>query len=131
MARLAGEHRHVGRVEHRAAARELDPRAVVVAVHDRLDAGARRVGRDVDVGDQPDRVRRAVGGRQRRHHVAVVVERGVLEADRPQLLDEHPGEVQLAGRARALLAAAGRLRVDADVAQEAVEDVGGELLGEL
>ena len=60
MAALAGQDRHVGRIEHRAAARELDGGAVVVAVHDRLDPGAGRVGGDVDVRDQPDGVRGAV-----------------------------------------------------------------------
>ena len=81
------------------AARELDARAVVGAVDDRLDAGAGRVGRDVDVGDQPDacgtppwpaawrtrsRVRRARRPRGRS----------------PAALDEHAGEVELARRAR-------------------------------
>ncbi len=131
VAGLAGQHRHVRRVEHRAAARQLDAGAVVVAVHDRLHARARRVRGDVDVGDQPDGVRGAVRGGQGGEDVAVVVERGVVEADRAQLVDEHPREVELAGGARAPGAVARGLRVDADVAQEALQHVGGERLREL
>ena len=80
---------HVGRVEHRAVARQLDRRR-------RRSRGARsaRRRRPARRGScrrgRSARSRRAVDGRrQRGHHVAVVVERGVLEADRLQLLDEH------------------------------------------
>ena len=50
----------VGRVEHGLAAGQLDHAAVVVAVHDRLDAAGGRVGADVHVRDQADH-RRAAG----------------------------------------------------------------------
>ena len=56
VADLRGQLRHRRRVEPRAAARQLDHAAVVVAVDDRLDAGAGRVGAGVDVGDQADDV---------------------------------------------------------------------------
>ena len=98
--------------------------AVVGAVDDRLDPGAGRVGARVDVGDEPDDRRVAVDGAgQRGHHVAVVVELGVLEADGPELLDEHPREVELARRAGRSVAVAAGLGVDADVALEAIEEI--------
>jgi hypothetical protein len=86
----AGQVRHRLRVEHRALARELDRAAIVAAMDDRLDARPRRVGARVDVGDQAHHgVAPAGRRRQRGHHVAVVVERGVLEPDRLELVDEH------------------------------------------
>ena len=39
--------------------RELDHAAVIAPVDERLDAGARRIGRRVDVREQPDRGRQA------------------------------------------------------------------------
>jgi hypothetical protein len=97
-----------------------------------IDAGAGRVRARVDVGDQPDHRRVAVDGAgERGHHVAVVVELGVLDADGRELLDEHPRQVELARGARgAPVAVAARLGVDAHVALEAVQEVGGELLGQ-
>jgi hypothetical protein len=83
------------------------------------------------VRDQADDVRRAVRGRQRGVDVAVLVDPGVLEPELAQLGGEHPGEIELARRARAAVAAAGGLRVDAGVAQEAVEHVRGQLPREL
>ena len=103
-------------------------RAVVGAVHDRLDARAGRVRARVDVRDQADRP--GPSPAQRRGDVAVVVERGVVEADRQQLLHEHARRGRAARRARALLAVALGLGVDADVAQEALQQVGGEGLGQ-
>jgi hypothetical protein len=50
--------------------------------------------------------------------------------DRPQLLDEHAGEVELTGRAGAAPALPRGLGVDAHVAQEALEEVGSDRLGE-
>ena len=132
VALLARQLGHVRRVEHRVVARQLDRAAGVGAVDDRLDARAGRVGARVDVGDEPDHRRVAVDGAgERGHHVAVVVELGVLEADRLELLDEHAREVELARRARsAPVAVAAGLAVDAHVALEAVQEVGGELLGQ-
>ena len=54
VARARGEVRLGGRIEHGARARQRDDAAVVGAVHERLDAGARRVGARVDVGDEAD-----------------------------------------------------------------------------
>ena len=110
---------------------QLDPAAVVVAVHDRLDRRARRVRARVDVGDEADDRRAVDVAGQRRGHVAVVVLGRVLEAGLAQLLDEHAPELELAGRRRALRAAAGRLRVDARVADEAVQEAGRELGGQV
>jgi hypothetical protein len=132
VALLAGQLGHRRGIEHRVVARELDGAAGVGAMDDRLDPRARRVGARVDVGDEPDHRRLAVdGGGKRGHHVAVVVERCVLDADGLQLLDEHPREVELPRRTRgAPVGTAARLGVDAHVALEAVQEVGGELLGE-
>jgi hypothetical protein len=114
-----------GRVHHRIAARQPDRCAVVIAVHERLDARAGRVRARVHVGDQADHG--TVTG-QRRGHVAVLVQRGVGQARRAQLVHQQPREVELAGRARALHAVPARLRVDAHVAQEALEHVRRERL---
>ena len=132
MALLARQLGHRGRVEHRVVARQLDPAALVGAVDDRLDAGAGRVRARVDMGDEADHRRVAVDGAgERGHHVAVVVELGVLDADGRELLDEHARQVELARGARgAPVAVAARLGVDAHVALEAVQEVGGELLGQ-
>ena len=128
---LPAEHRHVGRIESRPVARERDDGAVVVAVHERLDALGGRVRAHVEVGEQADHGSVATGRRgQRGEHVAVVVELGVAEAGLAQLVDEHPGEVELPGRARARLAPRGGLRVHAHVAQEPIEQAGRERLGE-
>ena len=73
--------------------------AGVVLVHDRDDARARRLGRRVDVGDQPDH-RRPGGARQRREDVAVLGQLDVVEADLAQLVDEQPREIELLRGAR-------------------------------
>ena len=58
---------------------QLDRAAGVVAVHERLDVGAGRVGARVHVGDQADR---RAGAGQRGGDVPVLVERGIRQADR-------------------------------------------------
>ena len=73
--------------------------ACVVLVHDRGDAGPRRLGRRVDVGDQADH-RRAVGARQGGKDVAVLGQLDVVETDLGELGDEEPGEIELLGGAR-------------------------------
>jgi hypothetical protein len=95
-------------------------------VDDRLDARSWRVGTRVDVRDQPDD--RPVA-RQRRGDVAVVVQAGVGEPDREQFLDEDAREIELSRRAGTLLAVTLGLRVDADVALEALQQVRGQGLG--
>jgi hypothetical protein len=108
VAGLLAQLRHLLGVEHRAVAGELERPAVVVAVHDRLDAGAGRVRRRVDVRDQAHgRHGAAVVRGERGVHVAVLVERRVLEPDLQELLDEHAREVELAGGARTAVAVAG------------------------
>ncbi len=59
VAHFASEGRHRGRIEHGAAAWQLDDAAVVGAVHDRLDAVGGGVGAHVDVSDQPITMSRA------------------------------------------------------------------------
>ena len=126
---LVGERRHARGIEHGAAARQAQHAAVVAAVHDRLDAGARRVRADVEVREQADhrRAPSTVAG-QRRDHVAASSSVDVVEADRLELAHEHAREVELARAcSETARGVARRLRVDARVAHEAVEDVGGEL----
>ena len=79
--------------------------------------------------DEPDhrRVRRA---RKRREDVAVLRQLDVVEADLAQLVGEEPREVELLGGARVARGALLRLRVDADVAEESLEHVRCQLLGE-
>ena len=130
VALLAGQLGHLRRVEHGVVARQLDRAAGVGAVDDRLDPRARCIGARVDVGEEPDDRRGAVGRGQRGHHVAVVVELGVREAGGLELLDEHAREVELAGGARRPFAIAPGLGVDADVALEALQEIGRDLLGQ-
>ena len=117
-------------LEHGPAARQRDVAAVVVAVHERLDPAAGLVRARVQVGEQADDGRALHGRGQRGEDVALRVLLGVAEPDLAQLLHQHPPELELPRGARAARAVARRLRVDADVAQEAVEDGWGELLGE-
>ena len=99
-------------------------------MHERLDPGPGLVGARVEVREQADHRRALDGGGQRGEDVAVVVLLRVGEAELAQLLHEHPAQLELPRGARAALAVAGGLRVDADVAEQAVEDAGGEILGE-
>ena len=128
---LVGETGHVGRVEHlRRVAREHDRRASPGTVHDRGHPGARRGRRRVDVRDQPDRGRALHRARHRREHVAVLRELGVLEPDRTELVHQQPREVELPRGGRVRRRVGVGLRVDDDVAEKALEDLFGELLGE-
>ena len=93
----------VGRAQDRGRiVRQHQVLPLVVAVDDRPDAGAAHLGRGVDVGDEADDrhlpLRR--GGGDRRHDVAVLVERGVGEAEGAQLVEKVPQQVELLGRAR-------------------------------
>ena len=114
-------------VEHDArVAGKLDRTPVVRVVDLRVDAGAAHVRGRVDVRDQPDRGRLLDAG-ERAVDVAVLVEADVVEPDLLQLVPEEPGEVELLlGRGRGVDAGL-RLRVDPDVAKEALEDVVREL----
>ena len=100
------------------------------AVHDWPDARARRVRGRVDVCDQTYRRRTGNRARDRREDVAGLGELDLGEPDRPELLDEQPREVELLRgrgiRGRVQL----RLGVDHHVAQETLEHLLGELLGE-
>jgi len=128
-----GEVRLGRRVERRAVARERDRLAVVVAVHDRHDARARRVGARVEMGDEADDDGPipAAGSGQRRRDVAVGVDGRVGEADLRELLLEQARELELPAGARGLRAVTRGLRVDAHVAVQAREQVGGDRFGEL
>ena len=129
VARPLGEDRILACAQHLARiAGEDDVAAVVVPDHLRLDVRAGFVGARVHVCDQPDR--RARGAGKSREHIAVLGELHVLEPDLPQLFGEHLAEVELLRRARVRLRVVVRLRVDLDVAQEAVEHVVSELGGD-
>jgi hypothetical protein len=95
---LAGQLGHRRGIEHGVVARQLDRAAGVGAVTIGSTPLAGRVGARVDMGDEPDNGASpsTVAGR-RGHHVAVVVELGVLETRGLELVDEHPREVELAG----------------------------------
>ena len=124
------ERRKSGGIENLPlVARKRDRHAVPRLVDDRRDAGADHVGRRVDMGDQPDdgSVDRA---RERGEDREALVELGVDESDLPELLHEQAREVELLLRARTLDDAIRPLRVHADVAEEPLEHVARELLGE-
>ena len=114
-----------GRVEHRAAARQLDRRR-------RRSRGARSARRPAPGASglvSTWAIRpidgRAVDGRgQRRGHVAVVVEAASSRPERPQLVDEHARRGRAGPGCSGSRAVARGLGVDADVAQEAVEEAG-------
>ena len=115
------------RIEHDARiAGQDDAAAVVGFVHLWVDAGPGHVRRRVDMRDQPDRGRR-LDSVQRAVDVAVLVEPDVVEPDLLQLVAEHTAEVELLLGRRRRVDSGLRLGVDADVAQEALEDVVREL----
>src|ERR1035437_3085266 len=100
-----------------------------------LDAFPRCLRARVDVGDEPDhnlriRERRFVQGRERRHHIPVLVELGVHQPGRLQLVNELAPEVELTGRAGARAALTPRLRANPHIAREPFKQVGSELLSE-
>src|SRR5206468_7624918 len=100
--------------------------ALVTLVYLGLDAGAGRVGADVDVGDQADR---RPGAWQRREDVALLGQLDLLEPEALELVAQEAREVDLPLGARPRVGV-GALRVDADVAQEALERAGLELVRE-
>jgi len=115
-----------GEDDLRRVAGQHDVAALVVLVHDGLDAGAGHHGRGVGVRDEPDRGHfLGLGGGEVRghgaHHVAVLVDRRVLHAEVEELLVEHAQEVPLllgAGKGLGVVVGA---RVDLDVAEKAFE----------
>jgi hypothetical protein len=74
------------------------------------------------VRDQADR-RRRVDSFERAVDVAVLVQADIVEADLLQLVAQQPRQVELLLRRRRRQRAGCRLGVDADVAEEALEDV--------
>ena len=112
----------------RLAERDL---AAVVAQPLRVDAGAAHLARRVHVREERDR-RHVVLDRRRqgRGHVAVGVDGCVAEPELLELREEQAQEVELLRRARILVGVLLGLRVDADVAEEALGGVLGELGGE-
>ena len=125
------ELRHVGRVEHlRRIARQRNRVAGPRAMDDRRDAGARGVGARVDVRDEADGRPVRDRARKGREDVAGLGQLDVREPELAELLDEQPGEVELLGSRRVGRRVELRLRVDHDVAQEALENVLAQLLGE-
>ncbi len=97
---------------------------------DRRDAGARRVGRRVDVGDQPHGRRALDRPRKRGEDVPVLRELDLLQPDRAKLLDEEAREVELLRGRRVRGRVERGLRVDDDVPQEPLEHRLAQLRGE-
>ena len=124
------ELRRLGRADHLPGVAERDV-AALVADALRLDVRSAALARRVDVREERDRRHLAVDRRrQRRRHVAVLVDRRVREAELLQLVDKEAQQVELLRRARIALRVLVGLRVDADVAEEALGGVLGELGGE-
>ena len=122
-----GQRRQLLGIEDLArVARELDALSSPRPMDDRRDPGAGDVRRRVHVRDEADDGRAVLAGQAGEDRRAVVQLR-VLEPERAKLLDEHAREVELLLRARSPADAVRALRVDLDVAQEAVEDVVREL----
>ena len=122
-----GELGQLGRIENLPrVAGQRDRLAVPRAMHDRRHVGPDHVGRRVDVGDQTDR-RRAFRSREAREDRGARVQARVGETELAELVDEQAREIELLLGARPLRDAIRTLRVDPDVAQEALEDVVGEL----
>ena len=101
--------------------RQHDVAAVVVADHLRLDVLARVLGRGIDVRVERDGRRAGHVARHRGEDEAVLVLHRVLEAHRQEFVAEHLAEHELSRRTRIGRGLLVRLRVDADVAEEAVE----------
>ena len=122
---------HVVRVEDLGRVSfQLDRLARPGAVHDGPDARSGRGRCSVDVGDQSHDRRLRDGARHRREDVAVLRQLRVGEADRVQLVDEEPREVELLLRGRICRRCRVGLRVDRDVAEEPLEHLLAELLRE-
>ena len=129
VAHVLGELRQVGGVEREVrVGGKREPAAVVARDELRLHVRAADRRARVDVGDQPEH-RHLVrdGRRHRRRHVAVLVEPSVVQPDLLQLLDEEAREVELLQRGGVGVRALRGLRVDHDVAQEALERRLGQL----
>ena len=115
-----------GRANRLARVAERDVAAFVMDPL-RRDAGSAHLARRIDVREERDRRHLVVdGGRERRGHVAVLVDRGVREPDLLELVAEEAQQVELFLRARVRLRLLVGLRVDADVAAEALGCVLGE-----
>ena len=82
------------------------------------------------MGDQPHGRRALDRPRKRGEDVPVLRELDLLQPDRAKLLDEEAREVELLLGARTRVHARLRLRVDPDVAEEPLEDVAREFLGQ-
>ena len=120
----------LGRIEHLTlVAREPDGMAAPGPVHDGRDVLRGDVRGRVHVRDEPDHGS-ARHAWQAREDVRVLRQAGVVERELAQLAHEQPRELELLLRARPLRLAVGGLRVDPRVAEQPLEDVLRELLGE-
>ncbi|OQC36253.1 MAG: hypothetical protein BWX64_02159 [Acidobacteria bacterium ADurb.Bin051] len=130
VADLLGQVRVVGVAQDRGrVVRQHQVLPLVVPMDDRLHPGARHLRRGVDVGDEADHRHLGLraGGRDRRRHVAPFVDRGIGQAERAQLVDERPQEVELFRGGGVALRLLVRLGVDLHVAQEALQDLVADL----
>ena len=121
---LRGELGDLARAQHRrriVGKHQIPP--IVGPMNQGMDVRSRHLGRRVHVGHQSDD--RNVMGHGRGnggHHVSVLVEGNVLEADLAKFLDEDPHQHELAGCARNVSRSFVRAGVNDGVAKEAVED---------
>ena len=123
--------RQLVRIEHLARiAGQPDRAARVRVVEDGRHTRAGSVRRRVHVRDETDRGGFLDRPGKGREHVAVLGELGVLEADRAELVDEEPRQVELLRGRRVPRVLHRRLRVDHDVPEESLEHLVRELGGE-
>ena len=109
-------------------ARKHDVAPVPLAQDLRPHVGARLVLARVHVGDQAHG--RPGGSGQRGKDVPVLCQLDLVEAELAELPLEELAEVALLCRARVRVGVAVGLRIDVDIAQEPLEHVARELLGE-
>ena len=107
---------------------EVEILALVVGVHDGLDAGAAHLGGGIDMGHETDGRHALFGGGRGDggEDVTVIEELDLGAADGAELIGEVAEEVPLLGRAGRRRRVEVGLRVEGDVAEEAFDDAGLE-----
>ena len=128
VAHTLAEVRRVGHAKHgRGVIGQHEVAAVPGAMHDRPHAGAGHLGRCIHMRHEANHRHRCLrrGRGNRRHHVAVGVQHRVMHPEGVQFVHERPQQHELAWSAGIRGGRLARLRVEGDVAEEAVEHRGG------